>query len=209
MTTDDAMGKGPDRDFFFGAYDEGGAAPWRTGRPQPALQRAADAGLVRGRVLDVGCGSGENALLFAERGHVVWGVDMVPGAIEAAQATAADRGLEARFRVADALALEELGRRFDTVIDSGLFHVFSDEERPRFRAGLERVLEPGGRYLLLCFSDAEPAGAGPRRVSEAEIRGTFAAPWTVVSLERTRFESLIHPGGAHGWIGILEAPAGS
>ena len=55
------------------------------------------------------------------------------------------------------------------MIDSGLFHVFNDEDRRRYVEGLATVLKPGGRLFLLCFSDEEPGTQGPRRVSRKEI----------------------------------------
>ena len=108
-----------------------GTPPWDIGRPQPAFARLAEAGDARGPVLDAGCGTGENALAFAARGFEVVGVDAVEAAVDAARAKAAARGLAAEFRVHDALALGDLGRRFGTVVDSGLFHTFDDEERRR------------------------------------------------------------------------------
>ncbi len=69
----------------------------------------------------------------------------------------------------DALALKDLPEVFDSVIDSGLFHVFSDDDRRRYVEGLATVLKPGGRLFLLCFSDEEPGTQGPRRVSRKEI----------------------------------------
>ncbi len=193
---------GPTREHFFAAYP--GSPPWDIGRAQEVYVRLGHAGAVRGAVLDVGCGTGENALLFAQLGHETWGIDMVPAAIESARAKASERGIEAHFEVADALELGRLGRTFDTVIDSGLFHVFSDQDRPRFRRSLEQVLVPGGTYLLLCFSDAQPGAGGPRRVRQEDIRTTFGEPWRVRSIEATRFEDTMHEGGARAWIATLE-----
>jgi cyclopropane fatty-acyl-phospholipid synthase-like methyltransferase len=146
-------------------------------------------------VLDVGYGTGENALYLASRGHEVWGIDFVPAAIERARAKAEERGLEAHFRVGDALELGALGRPFDTVIDCGLFHVFDDGQRPRFVAGLEKVLRPGGRFLLFCFSDEEPPGQGPRRVTQGEIREAFRDGWEVWEIRPSRGEVVDMPDG--------------
>ena len=99
-----------------------GQAPWDTGRPQPAIIKLVEAGQIRGSVLDVGCGTGENLLYLADRGHEAWGLDFVPVAIERTSDKAAQRGLEAHFIVGNALELKKLGRQFDTVIDCGLFH---------------------------------------------------------------------------------------
>ena len=109
--------------------------PWDTGRPQPAFVRLADSGLLSGRVLDAGCGTGEHALLAAAHGATAMGVDLSALAIEKARGKAAERGLTARFEVADALHLARLGESFDTVIDSGLFHVFDDADRAPVSTG--------------------------------------------------------------------------
>lgn len=163
-------------DTFRHAYT-GGGAPWDIGRPQPVMVAMEDAGTFGRRVLDVGCGTGENALFFASRGHEAHGIDAVQEAIDQARAKAAERGLTADFIVADVLTeLPSTDLRVDAVTDVGFFHALSDEQRPRFVAGLARVLEPGGVYAMLCFSDRVPGAFGPRRVSEAEIRATFAVP---------------------------------
>src|SRR5262249_32614317 len=156
------MSQLPTRSTFESAY--GGQAPWDVGRPQKALVDVADH--VRGTVLDAGCGTGENALFFAARGHEVTGIDFLDEPIERARRKAAERGVVATFLVKDALTLKDWTERFDSVIDSGLFHVFSDDARRQYVEGLAAVLKPGGRLFLLCFSDAEPGTQGPRRVAK-------------------------------------------
>ena len=174
----------PDRSTFESAYT--GKAPWDIGRPQKALLDVADQ--ITGSILDAGCGTGENALFFAKRGHKVTGIDFLAEPISRAKKKAAERGLTATFLVMDALALKDLPEVFDAVIDCGLFHVFSDDDRRRYVDGLATVLKPGGKLFLLCFSDDEPGTQGPRRVSEKEIRDTFAQGWRIESIEPTRFE---------------------
>jgi SAM-dependent methyltransferase len=168
---------------FVTAYE--GSPPWDIDGPQPALVAVAQE--VRGAVLDVGCGTGENALFFAARGHEVWGVDVVPLAIEQARAKSRDRGLAVRFEVGNALRLESLGRRFETLMDSGLFHMFGDPERARFIASLEHALVPGGFCHILCFGESIPGTVGPRAVSPEEMRAAFAHGWTVHALREARF----------------------
>lgn len=133
-----------------------GTPPWDIGRPQPVFLRLADAGAIVGRVLDVGCGTGEHVLMAEARGLEATGLDSAPRAIAAAQRKAAERGVAPRFLVWDALRLAELNERFDTVIDSGLFHVFDDDDRARFIEALGAVVQPGGRYVMCCFSDRQP-----------------------------------------------------
>jgi SAM-dependent methyltransferase len=180
-----------------------GTPPWDIGRPQPAFLALAEAGAVRGRVLDVGCGTGEHVLMAAGLGLEATGVDAAATAIDAAKGKARDRGLSARFLVWDALRLAALGELFDTVLDSGLFHVFQDDDRPRFVDGLRAVLRPGGRYLMLCFSDRQPGAWGPRRVTQAEIRASFDDGWRVDSIQPARFDITIDPNGALAWLAAI------
>jgi len=179
-----------DRQLFEQMYQ--GKAPWDTGRPQPAIM-------------------GENALYLAGKGHESWGLDFVSVAVERAKAKAVQRGIDAHFLVGNALELARLGRRFDTVIDCGLFHTFRDEERPVFVEGLTEVLGPGGLLHILCFSNEEPGTEGPRRVSQLEIRDAFRNGWKVKQIEPTRFESVerpggmaVSPGGPKAWLATIE-----
>src|ERR1700737_176794 len=159
--------------------------------------RLAEADQISGSVLDVGCGTGENLLYLAERGLAATGIDGAPTAIRKARGKAKRRGLQAQFEVADALDLSVPTRPFDTVIDSGLFHVFSDEERVRFAESLGRVIRPGGTYFLMCFSDQQPGDWGPRRVTQAEIRSVFSDGWRVNQIPPSAFET--KEGDAHAW----------
>ena len=180
-----------------------GRPPWDIGRPQPEFVTLAQQGFLRGRLLDAGCGTGEHTLLAAASGADALGVDVAVRAIEIARAKAAERGIQARFAVADALRLDELDGRFDTVIDSGLFHVFDDEDRPAYVASLERVVVPGGRCLLMCFSEHQPGDGGPRRVTQAELRAAFATGWEVRSMAPASFE--VREGNrAQAWLAVLE-----
>lgn len=116
------------------------------------------------------------------------GIDFLAEPINRAKQKAGERGLTATFLVMDALALKELPEVFDSVIDSGLFHVVNDEDRRRYVEGLASVLKPGGKLFLLCFSDEEPGEQGPRRVSRQEIEDAFAEGWEIESIEPSRFE---------------------
>ena len=170
------------------SYTASTSAPWDIGRPQPAFVRLAERGLLSGRLLDAGCGTGEQTLLAASHGADAIGVDVSVHAIELAQAKAAERGLPARFEVADALRLGDLGLMFDVVIDSGVFHVFDDKDRVKYVASLASVLRDGGYCHLLCFSDRQPGTLGPRRVRQDELRAAFSDGWRIVSIEAATFE---------------------
>lgn len=174
------------------AYAASTPPPWDLGRPQPAFVRLAGEGLLTGQVLDVGCGTGEQTLLAASSGADALGVDVSPLALDQARGKAAARGVKARFEVADALSLEDLGLSFDTVIDSGLFHVFDDDDRARYVASLASVLRSGGHLYLMCFSDRQPGEFGPRRVTQDELRAAFGAGWTILAIQADTFA--INPG---------------
>jgi SAM-dependent methyltransferase len=186
--------------FFDAAYE--GSPPWDIGRPQRAVVELAEAGEIVGSVLDLGCGTGEHALYLAERGHEALGVDSAPRAIEIAEAKARDRRSAARFRVWDALHVHELGRTFDTALDIGLFHTLSDEERPVYARSLHDALAPGGRAFVLCWSERNPWGFGPRHVTQMELLGTFEAGWEV-AIDHSAFETKLEGGSIHAWLARL------
>jgi cyclopropane fatty-acyl-phospholipid synthase-like methyltransferase len=176
-----------DRATFENLY--AGPAPWDIGKPQKRFTAIADR--VTGPVLDAGCGTGEHALFFAAQGHRVIGIDFVPEAIRRAQRKADERRLPVEFLVKDATTLSDWGKRFATVIDCGLFHVLSDDDRRSYVRGLSRVVEPAGQLFLMCFSDEEPGTDGPRRVSRQELLDAFADGWKFESIRPARCE--VHP----------------
>ena len=196
----------PDRSTVEAMY--AGQAPWDIGRPQKPFLDVADR--ITGSLLDAGCGTGDAALYFAGRGCQVTGIDFIEAAIKRARRKSADQGVPATFLVRDALTLKDWPERFDNVIDSGLFHVFSDEDRRPYVEGLATVLKPGGRLFLLCFSDEEPGTQGPRRVSKQELHAAFAQGWVIESIEPTRAE--VRPdlkdltfseGGPKVWLAVI------
>jgi len=172
----------PDRTAFESAY--AGQPPWDIGKPQQPFIDVADQ--ISGSILDAGCGTGDTALFLAGRGNRVTGIDFLEEPILRAKRKADERGIAATFLVKDALTLTDWSERFDNVIDSGLFHVFSDEDRPRYVAGLATVLKSGGRLFLMCFSDEEPGTQGPRRVSKKELHDAFARGWEIETIEPCR-----------------------
>jgi hypothetical protein len=116
-----------------------------------------------------------------------------------AREKATARGVEADFRVEDALHLERLGERFDTVLDCGLFHTFDAEERREYVASLAAATR--GTLYVLCFRDA-PEGAGPHPVSEGELRDAFAG-WELVALTETELHVRFDPGRVPAWLATL------
>jgi SAM-dependent methyltransferase len=178
----------------------GPSPPWDIGRPQAAFIRLAEAGALTGELLDAGCGTGEHTILAARHDARPLGIDISSRAIEIARRKALERGVDARFEVVDALRIGTLGEAFDTIIDSGLFHVFDNSARDHYVTALEAILRPGGHLHLMCFSDRQPGDWGPRRISEDELRAAFDSGWRIDSLARDYFD--INPG-----LGTLAAQA--
>ena len=202
------MSTAPDQSRFHDMYTAPAPAPWDIGRPQAAIAGAAE--LVKSPILDSGCGTGDTALFFAAKGLDVTGVDFLEEPLRRAQQKAKERKLSVQFLQKDALSLDQWERRFNTIIDSGLFHVFSDENRARYVAGLAHVLNKNGVLLLLCFSDAEPPGNGPRRISQRELQTAFSNGWKIESIQPTRFEINpqsaelgFSPGGPKAWFATI------
>jgi 2-polyprenyl-3-methyl-5-hydroxy-6-metoxy-1,4-benzoquinol methylase len=186
---------------FNDAYRD--APPWDIGRPQPGFRALAEDGALRGRVLDSGCGTGEHALLAASLGFNTTGIDGAPLAIEKANEKARERGIDVRFVVGDVLDLAAFGEQWDTVLDCGVFHVFDDDDRPVYVESLAAVIPAGGRYFMLCFSDEQPGVAGPRRVSQDEIRASFADGWRVDSIEASVIETNWQDRSARAWLATI------
>jgi len=184
-----------------------GNPPWDIGKPQPPFVSVADQ--VISPVLDAGCGTGNTALFFAAMGHQVTGIDFVEEAIRRARSKAAERGLSAEFLVKDAMTLNGWERRFASVIDSGLFHVYSGDEQRRYVQGLANVVQPGGRLFLFTFTEEAPEGG----VSRQQLYEIFANGWNIESVELVRgevnaaftaeFPDAFPAGGPRGWFAII------
>jgi SAM-dependent methyltransferase len=181
-----------------------GPAPWDVGQPQPAIVRLASEGGFAGAVLDAGCGTGDNTLHVASLGLSVLGVDVAETALAIARERASARGITAEFAVADAFALERLGRRFETVLDCGLFHTFDSDERPRYAASLASVTD--GTLYVLCFSDEGP-DTGPHPISQADLSAAFnpSTGWNIAAIEPDRVRTRYHDdNGAPAWFATIK-----
>jgi cyclopropane fatty-acyl-phospholipid synthase-like methyltransferase len=164
--------------------------PWDIRQAQPRLMELEALGGFTGQVLDIGCGLGENAIYLASRGHSVTGLDGSPAAVEQARDRAAQAGVTVTFGVADATTLTGYDGRFDTVVDSALYHCLDDEGRQAYAASLYRATRPGARWHLYCFSEGNINGivAPMGSVPESNIRDTLTANgWRIEFLGPTTY----------------------
>jgi SAM-dependent methyltransferase len=182
-----------------------GPAPWDVGGPQPAVVRVASGGGFAGAALDAGCGTGENALHIASLGLSVLGVDVAETALAIARAKAADRGLKVEFAEADAFQLKSLERKFEAVLDCGLFHTFDADERTAYAASLASVTEHNGTLYVLCFSDEGP-DIGPHPISQKDLRAAFTPRngWNVAAIAPDRVQTRFHDDGAPAWLATIK-----
>ncbi|HEY3689154.1 MAG TPA: class I SAM-dependent methyltransferase [Pseudonocardiaceae bacterium] len=185
------------------------SAPWVIGEPQPAIVTLEREGWVRGKILDVGCGTGEHTIYLSALRYDVYGMDSSLRAVEQARANAAARNVEAHFQVADALALGD-DTTYDTVIDSALFHIFDADDRARYVRSLHLACRPGALVHVLALSDTGP-GFGPQ-VSDATIREAFSQRWVLEDLRLTEYRGAIvrdeHAVALHRQIGeFVDLPA--
>ena len=133
------------------------------------------------------------------------GIDVAETALAIARAKADDRGIDVEFAAADAFQLELLGRRFETVLDCGLFHTFNSDERSGYVASLASVTEHGGVLYVLCFSDVGPV-AGPHPISQEELMATFnpSTGWDVAAIDPDRLQTRFHDDGAPAWLATIK-----
>jgi len=158
------------------------SVPWDSKAPKESVVGWQEQGLIRGDVLDIGCGLGDNAIYLARHGHHVTALDISPTALITAERRAADAGVDVTFAAADATELTGYDGDFDTIVDSGMFHCLADWARAAYVKAAHRAARPGARLLMSCFSDADPDRE--IGVSESALRAILAGGgWTVTSLE--------------------------
>ena len=165
--------------------------PWSIGEPQPEIQALIEAGKVHGDVLDAGCGEAATALHLAERGFTTVGLDSAETAIKLAREEAAKRGLtNASFDVADISNFTGYDGRFNTIIDSTLFHSMPVELREGYQQSIVRAAAPGASYFVLVFDAAGmPTDGNAHPVTEDELRDVVSKYWEVDEIKPARIHA--------------------
>lgn len=173
----------------------GAKPPWSIGEPQPELATLIEQGKFRGEVLDAGCGEAAISLYLAERGFTTVGLDQSPTAIDLAKAEAAARGLTtASFAVADISDFGGYDGRFDTIVDSTLFHSMPVELRDGYQRSIVRAAAPGASYVVLVFDKAGMPDGPANPVTEDELRDVVSKYWTIDEIRPARIHGVFPEG---------------
>ena len=180
------------REISWESHYQTGNPPWETGQPSLELARViAEEKIKPCRVIDLGCGSGINAVWLAQQGFDVTGVDITPLAIEKACERAAAAGVQVRFVLDDVLDLRERYEPFPFFFDRGCYHSVRDLGVQAFLRTLERITAPGSIGLVLTGNAKEPPpeGQGPPVVSEEQLHAELGSHFEIVRLREFRFDT--------------------
>ncbi|AOW93731.1 methyltransferase [Rhodococcus sp. WMMA185] len=170
--------------------------PWDIGGPQPVVKELVAYGALRGEVLDSGTGLGHHAIYFASKGYSVTGIDSSPAAIEQAKRNAQTAGVTVDFQLADATTLDGFEGRFDTVVDSALYHTFQEDEdtQNRYMQALHRATRPGARLFMFEFGRHNVNGVELRGLSAEDFRQVLpASGWRIDYLGTTTYQDHFTP----------------
>jgi SAM-dependent methyltransferase len=172
-----------------------GDTPWNTGRPDDELQRVLAEEKIRPcRAVELGCGTGTNALWLARQGFDVTAVDISPLAVERARERASAAGVAVRFLVADVLEPLALSGPFGFFFDRGCYHVVRRLNVQRYLDTVEHITARGAQGLVLAGNAREPLDPGPPVVSEEELRIEWGRAFEIVKMREFRFDADL-PGG--------------
>jgi len=174
-----------------------GKLPWDSGQPSRELEKiVAEGWFDRCRALELGCGTGTNAVFLASRGFDVTAADFSPLAIERAEERAQAARAKVRFLVGDLRSLPDLGEPFTLVWDRGVYHHMRNVDLDAFLKTLEKHVAPGGWYLTLAgnANDTAPEGEGPPRVDAVSIASELGRLFDLVQLREFRFDGVVEDG---------------
>ena len=177
-------------------FGRGARPPWSLGEPQPEISALIDQGKITGDVLDAGCGEAALSLRVAALGHNTVGLDASPTAIKLAKAKAAELALtNASFEVADISAFTGYDGRFNTIVDSTLFHSMPVELRDGYQRSIVRAAAPGASYFVLVFDRACMPEGPANAVTEDELRDVVSRYWVIDEIRPARIHANISDGG--------------
>jgi methyl halide transferase len=188
------------------AYRQG-TPPWDTGMPHGELVRVLDEYRLRPQtVLDIGCGTGGDAVLLARRRFEVTAVDCSPIALERARLRAEQQNALLRFVLADVFEFAQTAGEFDLVVDAGFYHCVRQTNLNRYLDMLWRVTRPGSHYFCLAGAPSETADEGPPQVTQDEIHNELGRLFEFIHLRPARWESLVRKDGHPAWSCLMRRP---
>lgn len=178
--------------------------PWDSGIRSRELARVLETEpIARGRAVELGCGTGTNAVFLAQQGFQVTAIDCAPLALERAQTRAASAGVSLELIENDLCNLTARPGTFDFVFDRGCFHCARRIDLPGYLRTLESLTHPGSRYLVLTGNANDQSEGGPPRLTEPEIRSDLGGLFSVDFLREIRFEDAGGVDGPLGWSCLL------
>ncbi|CAF3337893.1 unnamed protein product [Rotaria socialis] len=193
MTSKDGA---PPQELFF-RLSGLGDSPWEIGQAQPVIIKLVEQGAFHGKVLDIGCGIGDNAIYIVTHANNIslTAIDLVPRAVEFAREKAEKVNVNIQFEVAN--MLDDLSKTnlkqhsYDVLLDSAIFHAFSNDDRLTYIKNLEYLIKPNGLYIQIVYSEKETREGGPRRIQKSDINELFspANGWAVESIEDAVYEA--------------------
>lgn len=188
------------------AYREG-TPPWDAGRPHAELARVLDEYRLRPQtVLEVGCGTGADAIVLARRRFEVTCVDCSPIAIERARLRAEKHDAVLRFVLDDVFSFARTCGQFDLVYDAGFYHAMRLVNVERYLDMLWRVTRPGSYFLCLAGAPAESVEGGPPQVTDDEIHNELGRLFEFVHVRPTQLESANASQLYAGWSCLMLRP---
>ena len=188
-----------DKDYYNRRYM--GMPPWEQEEARPLIKKLTEFGL-NGKILDVGCGTGKNSIYIADQGFEITGIDFSEMAIQKARENAKKVGSTANFFVRDFFELPKDGKKYETIIDCGLYHTLTNKLKENYTDIIEELLNHGGKFYLFCTS--ENFGFGPAIVTKNEIEERFNKSFIINSIERIKLKGAI--GVMKGWLASIDYP---
>ncbi len=188
------------------AYRDG-TPPWDAGVPHAELARTLDEYRLRPQtVLEIGCGTGADAILLARRRFEVTAVDCSPIALERARLRAERYSDPIHFVLADVFEFAHSAGRFDLLCDCGAYHYLRQTHLDRYLDMLWRATRPGSYYFCLAGAPGETDEAGPPQVAEDDLRNELGRMFEFVHLRPARLESPQRKDGYPAWSCLMRRP---
>ena len=182
-----------------------GRPPWETGMASSELVKLIEEGILPvGRVLEIGCGTGANAVCLAKHGFEVTAIDSSPTALERARRRGRIENAPVHFILDDVYQFAENAGSFDLVLDAGFYHFARRDNLDGYLDILWRLTEPGSSYVTLAGNtDEEEVEGGPPQVSEDDIHNELGRLLDMVQLRTFQFESPNRQEGYLGWSCVM------